>query len=138
MQNVKKEEAKKARVKRIIETLSQNPVFVEGQHDKRACLELGIETITFNAAMYNHQDIDTHKTLYVIMDLDKGGKKNEAKLTSVLLEKYPESKINVDLGKDLLSLLRSTHVEEIVAPYKELIDSDAVRQKKAIKWQKHI
>ncbi len=138
MQKVEKEAARRSRVKRIVGTLSESPVFVEGQHDKRACMELGIEAITFNAAMYNNLDIDTSKTLYLIMDRDKGGKKNEAKLTSVLLEKYPESKIDTVLGKNLLSLLRSAHVEEIVAPYRELTDSSAVKRKKAIRWQKHI
>ncbi len=138
MQNAIREEKRRAKAKHIMERLMDGSVIVEGKHDKKALARLGVESITYNALMSNGIALDPRKPVYLLMDLDNGGEEKARKATSALLERSVEFDINTDLGKSLLAILRAKHAEDIVAPYTELVDVNAVKDKKAKKWQKHI
>ncbi len=117
-----REESARARLLKMLGFLADGTVIVEGKHDKKALGELGIDSITYTSVEKGNVVPDHRKTVYIAMDMDKGGEEKATKLISRLLSEYKGYAINMDLPKSILRMLNAKSVEQICGPAKEIIE----------------
>ncbi len=122
MQKRAKEERARERLVKILGSLANGTVIVEGKHDKKALEELGVDSVVYTSIEKGNLVPDYKKTVYLAMDLDKGGEEKATKLISKLLSEYKGYTINVDLPRSMLKMLNARSVEQICGPAKELIE----------------
>ena len=122
MQKRVKEEKVRERLIKILGFLSSGTVIVEGKHDKKALEELGVDSIVYTSVEKGNMVPDYKKTVYMAMDLDKGGEQKSIKLISKLLSEYKGYTINSELPRSMLKMLNARSVEQICGPAKELIE----------------
>lgn len=102
--------------------LADGTVIVEGKHDKTALGELGVDSITYTSVEKGSVIPDHGKTVYIAMDMDKGGEEKATKLISRLLSEYKGYAINTELPRSILKMLNAKSVEQICGPAKEIIE----------------
>lgn len=106
----------------MLDFLASGTVIVEGKHDRKALQELGVDSIAYTAVESGNVVPDHNKTVYLAMDMDKGGEQKASRLISRLLSEYKGYTINVDLPRTILKMLNASSVEQICGPAKELIN----------------
>ncbi len=117
-----KEESARARLLKMLGFLADGTVIVEGKHDKTALGELGVDSITYTSVEKGNVIPDHGKTVYIAMDMDKGGEEKATKLISRLLSEYKGYAINTELPRSILRMLNAKSVEQICGPAKEIIE----------------
>ncbi len=106
----------------MLDFLANGTVIVEGKHDRKALQELGVESVVYTSVESGKVVPDRTKTVYVAMDMDKGGEQKATKVISKLLSEYKGYTINLDLSRSLLKMLNARSVEQICGPARELIE----------------
>lgn len=122
MQKRAKEELARARLIRLLDFLANGTVVVEGKHDIEALRELGVEAVAYGAVECGRITPDPEKTVYIAMDMDKGGEQKASRLVSRLLSVRKNYTINLDLPRSMLKMLNAKSVEQICGPARELIE----------------
>jgi 5S rRNA maturation endonuclease (ribonuclease M5) len=104
----------------ILEALRHGTVVVEGMHDVRTLRSLGIGAVTCSRLAGSLPDVG--RTVYVLMDSDRGGEEKKRKVLATLLESDKRYAIDDALGRRLLKMLNATSIEQVYGPISELMD----------------
>ncbi|MGC8496012.1 MAG: hypothetical protein ACP5RM_00500 [Candidatus Micrarchaeia archaeon] len=114
MTRIDREKSQKKALKNLIEDLKCGIVVVEGDHDVETLKNIGITNV-FKFDQIKEvlkSEIINGKTLYIIMDNDKGGSSKEKATVKILRANLPEVKYNLRAKEDFLGILNITSVEE--------------------------
>lgn len=118
-----KDEANAKQLQLMLETLKQatSVSVAEGKHDLAALADFAIPAISCPQLFANGVRLKG-KTLYLLMDLDRGGEEKGRKAEAFVQERHPEARINNTLGPRLLKLLGIRSVEQMRKPASELLE----------------
>jgi 5S rRNA maturation endonuclease (ribonuclease M5) len=122
MRRVERDRKRGKKIVNMLEDLRNGTVIVEGKHDVEKLRLLGIESRTCDSVLRGASLPPCNKTVFIVMDDDKGGVEKCAKLMSVL-ESCDSFHVDESLGKHMLRRLNVTCVEQICKPIRLALGS---------------
>ena len=125
-----KDEANAKQLQLMLETLKQaaSVSVVEGKHDLAALADFAISAISCPQLFADGMRLKG-KTLYLLMDLDRGGEEKGMKVEAFIQERHPGARMNRTLGPRMLKLLGIRSVEQMRKPTAELLEKGKKNKK---------
>jgi len=116
-----KDEARARHITKMLETLRQGTVIVEGMHDVSALRFLGVEAVPYSR-LFKSPLPGVGKKVFLMTDNDRGGKEKREKIKAMLLEANSGYVMDEVLGKRMLDSLNVKCVEQICGPVEEAME----------------
>lgn len=115
-----RDEERARQLKVLLAKLSLGTVIVEGKHDAEKLERFGIIALTYPQVSMRVIG-NLQKIIYVMVDRDRGGEEKARKLSAMLHEQAPNSKVDWETGRRLLKMLGLTSIEQVYAPITEML-----------------
>ena len=120
VQQETKNSTRAKRVSRILETLRQGTVIVEGLHDVKTLNLLGVNAVSYSQLCAGTLP-SAGERIYILTDSDRGGEEKKAKIEALLLEANGNYVMDDSLGRRMLRILNATSVEQVYGPVEEIL-----------------